>query len=88
MWSYCADPSSLEGLTWLGCYLTTGKHIDFYWSFLIVLVLLAVTAPISLAFGFAGAMAARSPVLPLRLLGKGYTAMVRGIPTSSSSCSS
>jgi polar amino acid transport system permease protein len=80
MWSYCADPSSLEGLTWLGCYLTTGKHIDFYWSFLIVLVLLAVTAPISLGFGFAGAMAARSPVLPLRLLGKGYTAMVRGIP--------
>jgi polar amino acid transport system permease protein len=80
MWSYCADPSSLEGLTWLGCYLTTGKHIDFYWSFLIVLVLLAVTAPIALTFGFFGAMAARSPVLPLRLLGKGYTAMVRGIP--------
>ena len=62
------------------CYLTTGKHIDFYWSFLIVLILLAVTAPIALAFGFGGAMAARSPVLPLRLLGKGYTAMVRGVP--------
>jgi polar amino acid transport system permease protein len=80
MWSYCADPSSLEGLTWLGCYLTTGKHIDFYWSFLTVLVLLAVTAPIALAFGFAGATAARSPVLPVRMIGKGYTAMVRGIP--------
>ena len=80
MFSACSDPSSLDGLAWLGCYLTTGKHIDFYWSFLTVLVLLAVTAPVALAFGFGGAMAARSPVLPLRLAGKGYAAMVRGIP--------
>ncbi|MCA3437039.1 MAG: ABC transporter permease subunit [Rhodobacter sp.] len=80
MFAACADPSGLDGLAWLGCYLTTGKHIDFYWSFLTVLILLAVTAPVALAFGFGGAMAARSPVLPLRLMGKGYTAMVRGIP--------
>ena len=80
MFSACADPSGLDGLAWLGCYLTTGKHIDFYWSFLTVLILLAITAPIALAFGFGGAMAARSPLLPVRLLGKGYTAMVRGIP--------
>ena len=80
MFSACADPSALNGLAWLGCYLTTGKHIDFYWSFLTVLILLAITAPIALAFGFGGAMAARSPVLPVRLVGKGYTAMVRGIP--------
>jgi polar amino acid transport system permease protein len=80
MFSACADPSALNGLAWLGCYLTTGKHIDFYWSFLTVLILLAITAPIALAFGFGGAMAARSPLLPVRLLGKGYTAMVRGIP--------
>ena len=80
MFSACADPSGLDGLAWLGCYLTTGKHIDFYWSFLTVLVLLAITAPIALAFGFGGAMAARSPLLPVRLIGKGYTAMVRGIP--------
>ena len=80
MFSACADPSGLNGLAWLGCYLTTGKHIDFYWSFLTVLILLAITAPIALAFGFGGAMAARSPLLPVRLLGKGYTAMVRGIP--------
>lgn len=80
MFSACSDPSSLDGLAWLGCYLTTGKHIDFYWSFLTVLILLAVTAPAALAFGFGGAMAARSPVLPLRLVGKGYAAMVRGIP--------
>ena len=80
MFSACADPSGLDGLAWLGCYLTTGKHIDFYWSFLTVLILLAITAPIALAFGFGGAMAARSPLLPVRLIGKGYTAMVRGIP--------
>lgn len=76
----CADPSTLEGLTWLSCYLTTGKHVDFYWSFLTVLTLLAVTAPVALAFGFGGAMAARSPLLPVRMIGKGYTAMVRGVP--------
>jgi polar amino acid transport system permease protein len=80
MFSACADPSALNGLAWLGCYLTTGKHIDFYWSFLTVLILLAITAPVALAFGFGGAMAARSPLLPVRLVGKGYTAMVRGIP--------
>lgn len=62
------------------CYLTTGKHIDFYWSFGTVLLLLAITAPVALAFGFGGAMAARSQFAPLRLLGKGYVAMVRGVP--------
>ncbi len=76
----CADPSILEGLAWLGCYLGTGKHIDFYWSFVTVLVLLAVTAPIALAFGFGGAMAARSQAAPARMIGKTYMAMVRGVP--------
>ncbi len=80
MFSSCADPSSLEGFSWLMCYLTTGKHLDFYWSFVTVLVLLAVTAPSAMAFGFGGAMAARSQFLPLRIIGKGYTAMVRGVP--------
>lgn len=80
MFAACADPKSIEGLTWLMCYLTTGKHIDFYWSFLTVLVLISVTAPVALAMGFGGAMAARSPILPVRLIGKGYTGMVRGIP--------
>ena len=45
-----------------------------------VLVLLAITAPASLAFGFAGAVAARSRIAPLRWLGLGYTAIVRGVP--------
>ncbi len=80
MFAACADPSLIAGPEWLLCYLTTGKHVDFYWSFLTVLILLAVTAPTALAFGFGGAMAARSPILPVRLVGKGYTAMVRGVP--------
>lgn len=80
MFSACADPKSIEGLQWLLCYLTTGKHVEFYWSFVTVLTLLAVTAPVALAFGFGGAMAARSHFLPLRMLGKGYTGMVRGVP--------
>ncbi|MGH1452045.1 MAG: ABC transporter permease [Paracoccaceae bacterium] len=80
MFSYCADPSTIEGLTWLSCYLTTGKHMAFYSSFGTVLLLLAVTAPVSLGFGFAGASAARAKFLPLRLLGKAYIAIVRGVP--------
>ncbi|MBV0912588.1 ABC transporter permease [Anianabacter salinae] len=75
----CTDPQSLEGLSWLACYLTTGKHMAFYTSFGTVLILIAVTAPVSLAFGFFGAMAARGPV-PVRWLGQGYIAIVRGVP--------
>lgn len=54
--------------------------MNLYWSVLTVLVLLAITAPAALAFGFAGASAARSAVAPLRWLGKLYMAVVRGIP--------
>jgi polar amino acid transport system permease protein len=80
MFEICADPKSIEGLTWLGCYLTSGKHLDFYMSFLTVLALLAVTAPAAMLLGFGGAMAARSQFLPLRILGKAYSSMVRGVP--------
>ncbi len=80
MFSICADPATIEGLPWLLCYLTTGKHILFYTSFGVVLLLMLITAPAALAFGFGGAMAARSHFLPLSLIGKAYTAMVRGVP--------
>ncbi|MDM7255092.1 MAG: ABC transporter permease subunit, partial [Paracoccus sp. (in: a-proteobacteria)] len=80
MFESCADPKALEGLAWMMCYLTSGKHMLFYMSFGTVLLVLAITAPIALAFGFGGALAARSRVAPLRWLGKTYTAMVRGIP--------
>ena len=62
------------------CYLTSGKHMLFYASFGTVLLLLAVTAPVALLFGFGGAMAARSRIAPLRWFGGIYTSMVRGVP--------
>lgn len=80
MFEVCAEPKTLEGLTWLGCYLTTGKHMAFYTSFGTVLLLLMVTAPAALLFGFGGALASRSAIAPLRWFGKGYIAMVRGVP--------
>ncbi|MEM9493520.1 MAG: ABC transporter permease, partial [Myxococcota bacterium] len=80
MFEYCADPKSLTGLTWLSCYLTTPKHFAFYSSFGTVILLMALAAPSAMFFGFAGAFARRSAIAPLRWLGQGYTAMVRGIP--------
>ncbi|MCK4712221.1 MAG: ABC transporter permease subunit [Marinosulfonomonas sp.] len=80
MFSYCTDPKTLEGFQWLTCYLTTGKHMGFYASFGTVIALLVITAPIALLFGFGGATAARSTIAPLRWFGKGYTAIVRGVP--------
>ena len=80
MFSYCADPKSLEGLLWLSCYFTTPKHMSFYSSFLVVLLLIFLAAPLAMAFGFAGSIASRSSILLVRYLGKGYLAMIRGIP--------
>ncbi|WP_042247565.1 ABC transporter permease [Paracoccus sp. PAMC 22219] len=80
MFAYCTDPSLLQGLAWLSCYLTSGTHLLFYASFGTVLLLLAITAPIALLFGFGGAMASRSRIAPLRWFGGLYTSMVRGVP--------
>ncbi|WP_371054939.1 ABC transporter permease [Rhodosalinus sp. K401] len=80
MFAFCTDPESLGTVRWLACYLTTGKHMSLYAAFGTVLTLLAITAPTALAFGFAGAAAARSRVLPVSILGKGYIAVVRGVP--------
>ena len=80
MFAFCADPATLDRLPWLACYLTTGKHLSFYAAFGTVLLLLAITAPAAMAMGFGGAMAARSRIPPLRWLGKGYIAIVRGVP--------
>jgi polar amino acid transport system permease protein len=80
MFAFCVDPSQLDTVRWMACYLTTGVHLKFYLSFGVVLLLLALAAPLALLFGFGGAMASRSHFLPLSLLGKGYTAMVRGVP--------
>lgn len=80
MFSSCADPSKLAGLNWLICYLTTDTQFMFLGSFLTVLLLLVCVTPAALAFGFGGALAARSGFWPLSVIGRSYTAMVRGIP--------
>ena len=80
MFEFCTDPATLDSFRWFSCYLTNGAHFLFYQSFLVVFALLAVTAPVSLAFGFAAASASRSHILPVAWLGKIYTAMVRGVP--------
>lgn len=79
MYSYCVDPELLSGLKWLSCYLTTGKHISLYYSLGTVLLLLAITAPAALGFGFLGAMSARGRA-PFSWIGKTYIAIVRGVP--------
>jgi len=81
MFSHCTDPKTLEGLSWLVCYLTNGKHIAFYWSFLVVIALLLLAAPLSLAMGFLGAFAKRSRIAPFRWLGIIYTSTIRGVPS-------
>lgn len=80
MFEYCADPKALEGLAWLSCYVTTPKHMSFYNSFFVVMCLLALAAPLAMLFGFLGAIASRSSKNSIRILGKGYLAMIRGIP--------
>jgi polar amino acid transport system permease protein len=76
----CADPASLSGLRWLACYLTTGKHLAFYWSFGTVIALLVLAVPPIMALGFLGALARRSRIAPVHAIGWAYTTMVRGIP--------
>ena len=80
MFSYCSDPKSLEGLMWLSCYITTPKHFSFYTSFFVVILLIILAAPLAMFFGFVGAIASRSTIRLIRYLGKGYLAMIRGIP--------
>ncbi|NMG40137.1 ABC transporter permease subunit [Chelativorans sp. ZYF759] len=80
MFAFCADPSALPQWQWFACYLTSGTHLAFYWSFVVVIVLILLAAPASLLLGFGGALAQRSRYAPLRWFGAGYTSMVRGVP--------
>ncbi|MEK9642046.1 MAG: ABC transporter permease subunit [Paracoccaceae bacterium] len=80
MFSFCSEPETLGSFQWLLCYLTTIKHSELYKSVFVVLLLLAITAPVSLIFGFGGAMAARSRIWVINGLGRFYIAIVRGVP--------
>jgi polar amino acid transport system permease protein len=80
MFAFCTDVAELPQWQWFACYLTSGTHLAFYWSFVVVIILLVLAAPAALLLGFGGALAMRSAWAPLRWLGMGYTAMVRGVP--------
>ena len=54
--------------------------MSIYTSVFTVLLLLAITAPTALAFGFLGATSARSSIPPVSWIGKTYIAVVRGVP--------
>ncbi len=85
----CSDPDTLSGLSWLLCYLTTVKHLSLYWALGTVLLLLAITAPAALLFGFVGAVAARSHFPPLSWIGQAaISPSCAACLTSPSSCSS
>ena len=44
MFPVCADPSLLSGLDWFSCYLTTPKHLAFFGSFGLVMLLIVVAS--------------------------------------------
>ena len=80
MFSYCTDPSVLPDWQWFACYLTTATHFALYRSVLVVLLLMALAAPLALGLGFLGALAMRSGFGPFRAVGTVYVSMVRGVP--------
>ncbi len=80
MFQFCADPSILPDWQWFACYLTSGTHLAFYRSFLVVMLLLVVVAPLALGMGMLGALALRSHFLPFNWVGQGYVNLVRGVP--------
>ncbi len=80
MFSFCSDPSLLPDWQWMACYLTTASHFAMYRSVLVVLLLLALAAPMALGMGFAGALAMRSANRVLKIIGTIYVSMVRGVP--------
>ncbi len=80
MFSFCTDPSILPDWQWFACLFTNATHLQFYRAFGVVLVLLAITAPVALGMGLMGALALRSRIWPVSWLGRGYVNIVRGVP--------
>ncbi len=80
MFSFCTTPADLPDWQWFACYLTTATHFALYRSVLVVLLLLALAAPLALGLGFLGAMAVRSRNPVAKGIGWAYVSMVRGVP--------
>ncbi len=64
---------------WVG-YLTNGKHLTWYGSFVYTAIAALLGGALAIAFGLAGATLRRSRFLPFRLVGAGYANIVRGVP--------
>jgi polar amino acid transport system permease protein len=64
---------------WFG-YFTNGKHLTWYASVQYTLTAAVLGALLALGFGLLGATARNSRFAALRLIGAGYTNMVRGVP--------
>ena len=80
MFSFCTDPATLPDGQWMVCYLTTASHWALYRSVLVVMLLLALAAPLALGLGFLGALAVRSGNRLLKAIGTLYVSIVRGVP--------
>ena len=80
MFEFCTNPEQLSGLSWLSCYMTTPKHMNLFYSVGTVLLLLTLTAPTALLFGFGGAVMARSKNFLVKVIGNAYISIVRGVP--------
>jgi len=80
MFEFCSDPNILSTFDWFSCYLTNGKHIQFYKSFGLIILLLVLTAPLALILGLTAAVAIKSNFFLLRFISKTYANIVRGIP--------
>ncbi len=60
--------------------MTTPKHMNLFYSVGTVLLLLTLTAPTALLFGFGGAVMARSKNFLVKVIGNAYISIVRGVP--------
>ena len=80
MFEYCSEPGILATFDWFSCYLTNGKHLLFYKSFALIILLLLITAPLAIFLGLIAAVGIKSKNFLLRIISKTYANIVRGIP--------
>ena len=70
----------MDDLAFWVSYLTNGRHLNWYISFQYTLYAALLGGTFALLFGLGGAALRNSSNGVLRLIGAGYTNMVRGIP--------
>ena len=80
MFEYCSEPGILATFDWFSCYLTNGKHLLFYKSFALIILLLLITAPLAIFLWLIAAVGIKSKNFLLRIISKTYANIVRGIP--------